>query len=323
MTIARIAACLIALATGPAAAFDLQGHRGARGLMPENTLEGFRAALAIGVTTLELDIGMTRDGVLVVHHDQALNPGIARDGKGAYVEKDRKVLRRMTLADLRAYEVGRLKPGHDYGLAFPTQKQIEGVRIPTLDAVLALAKRPGAEAIRFNIETKLSPMPNNTAPEPRVFARALADLVKKHGLESRVSVQSFDWRTLVAMKEIAPAIERVCLSSEGQYDTLQRGKPGASPWTAGIDIDAHGGDPGRLVKAAGCAVWSPNFRNLTQEAVAAAQALGLKVVPWTVNEPFLMKRMLDWKVDGLITDFPDKARAVMAERKMPLPKPVE
>ena len=140
-------------------------------------------------------------------------------------------------------------------------------------------------------------------------------------------MQSFDWRTLAALKRIAPEIERVCLTVEAlNFDTIRRGEPGPSPWLAGLDIDDFGGSVPRLVAAAGCATWSPLYRNARPDDVAAAKALGLKVIPWTVNERADMERLIALGVDGIITDYPDRLRAVMAEKNMPLPpqvKPLE
>ena len=137
--------------------FDLQGHRGARGLAPENTLEGFAAALAIGVTTLELDLAMTKDGVVVVSHDSELNPDHTRGPDGQFLKTTGPAIRSLTLAELKRYDVGRLKPGSRYAANFPQQRQLDGVRIPALAEVFDLARRSGAEHVRFNIETKLTP----------------------------------------------------------------------------------------------------------------------------------------------------------------------
>src|SRR5260370_12927580 len=144
------------------------------------------------------------------------------------------------------------------------------------------------------------------APDLETFAGAVARAVREAELAAWVSVQSFDWRTLAIMRRIAPEIERVCLSIDGgSGDTLQRGQPGASPWTAGLDIDDFGGSAPRLVAAAGCSVWSPNQRNVTAASLAEAQALGLKVIPWTVNRRPDMERLIPIGVARIITDSPD------------------
>ena len=304
----------------PALAFDLQGHRGARGLAPENTLPGFARALAIGVSTLELDLGLTKDGVVVVHHDARLNPDTARGPDGQFLTEVGPAVHSLTLEELRRYDVGRLKARTPYARRLPAQEPADGARIPTLAEVFDLARRAGAERVRFNIETKLAPGSHDT-PEPERFARAVADAVRAAGMAGRVTVQSFDWRTLRIFAGIAPELARSCLTSEGHFDTMQRGLDGPSPWTAGLDIDAYGSVPA-LVKAAGCQVWSPSFRDLTEERLKRAKELGLKVIPWTVNKPEDMARLVDWGVDGLITDYPDRARAALAHKGVPLPPPV-
>ena len=308
------------LAASNAMAFDLQGHRGARGLAPENTLEAFRTALAIGVSTLELDLAMTRDGVLVVSHDSVLNPDHTRGPDGNFLAAAGPAIRSLTLAEVKRYDVGRLKPGTSYAARFPQQQGMDGVRIPALSEVFDLVRQAKADHVRFNIETKLTPTSGADTPDPDSFAAAMATAVRDAGLAQRVSLQSFDWRTLVAMRRIAPEIERVCLTVEdGSEDTIQRGRPGASPWTAGLDVDDVGGSVPRLVAAADCAVWSPYFGNLTAETMAESHSLGLRVIPWTVNEQPDMERMIKLGVAGIITDYPDRLRAVMAAKEMPLP----
>jgi glycerophosphoryl diester phosphodiesterase len=320
MRIARALATLILLAA-PAHAFDLQGHRGARGLAPENTLAGFMKALETGVSTIELDLGMSRDGVVVAHHDARLSPEMTRGPDGEFLTEVGPPLLKLNFEELRRYDVGRLKARTPYARRFSAQRPADGAGIPSLAEVLELGSRSGAEHVRFSIETKLAPG-SHDSPEPEPFARAVLDVVRKAGMEKRVIVQSFDWRTLQVFAKLAPDIPRSCLTSEGSFDTMQRETDGPSPWTAGLDIDAHGGSVVRLVNAAGCRIWSPAFRDLTEERLKEAKALGLQVIPWTVNNPENMSRLIDWGVDGLITDYPDRARQVMAAKGLPLPPPV-
>jgi glycerophosphoryl diester phosphodiesterase len=308
------------LLAAPVQAFDLQGHRGARGLAPENTLAAFETALAVGLSTLELDLAMTRDDVLVVSHNRRLNPDHTRGPDGKFLETEGPAIRSLTLAELQRYDVGRLKPGTAYAADFPEQRAIDGTRIPALTELFDMVKPLGADHVRFNIETKVTPSSGAETPDPDTFAAALAKAVREAGLTVRVSLQSFDWRTLAAMRSIAPEIERVCLTVEAlNFDSVRRGEPGPSPWLAGLDVDDFGGSVPRLVAAAGCAVWSPLYRNARPDDVAAAKALGLKVIPWTVNERSDMERLIALGIDGIITDYPDRLRAVMAEKNIPLP----
>lgn len=312
-------AAAIAAAPAAALAFDLQGHRGARGLAPENTLPAFAEALRIGVTTLELDLAMTQDGVLVVSHDPALSPDIARDASGAWVTEPRPVIRAMPFQVLQTYDVGRLKPGGTYASRYPDQKPVDGARAPRLADVFSLADMAGGD-VRFNVEIKTDPRAPDLTPAPELFADALVAEIRKAGAVGRTAVQSFDWRSLLHIRRAAPEIATVCLTAQQRWlDNVEAGRPGASPWTAGLDADDHGGSPARLAKAAGCATWSPNYNDLTAGLLAEAKSLGLTVVPWTVNEPAAMTHLIEMGVDGLITDRPDIAREAMAKAGLRLP----
>lgn len=307
-------------------AFDLQGHRGARGLMPENTLPAFARALSLGVTTLEFDAGVTKDGVVIVAHDRGLNPDIVRGPDGAWLAAHGPNILDLTFEEVQRYDVGRMKPGTRYAQGFPDQAPVDGTRMPRVADVFALAAKAGNATVRFNIETKLSPTaPTETlAPEP--FARALIAEIRKAGVASRTTVQSFDWRTLQVVQKEAPEIATVYLTiARGGGDNVQVGKPGASPWLAGFDVDDHGGSAPATVRAAGGRIWSPFFQDLDDSSFRHAKELGLAVVPWTVNDEPNMRRLVQMGVDGLITDYPDRLRKVLAElgKDLPAPSPVQ
>ena len=306
-------------AMSSAAAFDLEGHRGARGLAPENTLPAFAQALSIGVTTLELDAGVTEDGVVVVCHDRRLNPDIARGPDGRWLTGRTRAIRELTFHELQRYDVGRIRPGSDYSKRFQDQRRMDGVRIPRLADVFALVRHARNDAVRFNIETKLSPLAPEDTIGPEEFARALIEVVRANGMAGRTIVQSFDWRTLAVVQREAPEIATSYLTEQQQAnDTIGAAQEATSPWTGGIRYRDHGSVP-RMVKAAGGAVWSPSYRDLTEALVKEAQGLGLKVLPWTVNDPSDMDRLIGWGVDGIISDYPDRLRAAMAAKGLPLP----
>lgn len=303
------------------APLDLQGHRGARGLMPENSLPAFEQALALGVTTLELDTVMTADGVVVVHHDRRLSPERTRDSGGNWLtEETAAPLIDLTLADLAAYDIGRAKPGSRTARHYPEQAGLDGVAIPRLAAVIARAESLSGGQVRYNIETKLSPLSPADSAEPIAFAAALIAVIREAGVAERAAVQSFDWRTLLLVQEQAPEIETVYLTAEQSWlDNLGRGERTASPWIGGLAINWAEVTPPAAVKAAGGAVWSPYYRDLKAQDLREAQQLGLRVVVWTVNDPGDMASLIDLGVDGIITDYPDRARAVMREKGLSLP----
>jgi len=303
-------ACAIWALSLPAGAFDLQGHRGARGLAPENTLAGFRTALDLGVTTLETDLAVTKDEVVVISHDPLLNPDLTRlDGQ--WIAAAGPVIRTLTLVDLKRYDIGRLNPAAKYAQQYPEQKPVDGERFPTVEEFFAMA---GSD-VRFNIEIKTNPNKPELTLDPERFAELAVAAIRKGKAGARSTIQSFDWRGLLAARRLAPEIATGCLSIESNnFDTVGRASAHPSPWLAGLDLKAHGGSVPKLAKAAGCAVWSPFWRNVTAENVKEAQALGLKVVPWTVNNPADMAQLVDLGVDGLITDYPDRAKPVMASK---------
>ncbi len=308
------------LAAGHAAALDLQGHRGARGLLPENTLPAFAQALSIGVTTLELDAAITSDGVIVASHDPVLNPDITRGPDGRWLSRGDIAIQDLTAAGLQRYDVGRIRPLSAYARRFPQQQAVDGTRIPRLSEVFALARRSGNDRVRFNIETKISPeQPQRTLP-PQAFARALVALVREEKLESRVTIQSFDWRTLQVVQREAPQIETAYLTVQQSWQDNIRAHAASSPWTAGMHVSRFGGSVPQLVKAAGGAVWSPYFGDLARAGVEEAHRLGLKVVVWTVNDPGDIARMIDYGVDGIISDYPDRLREIAAARGLALPQ---
>jgi len=296
-----------------AQAIEIQGHRGARGLLPENTIPAFERAIDLGVDVLELDLGMTRDGVPIVHHDRALSPDRTRDAAGTWLSSPGPLLRTLDRSDLSAFDVGRAAPGGKTAERFPEQTPRDGTRIPTLADVLGLGRRPGAEGVRFNIETKLTPLAPEEAAGPDEFARAVVAVLRAQEMIERSSLQSFDWRVLFAARRLAPELATVCLTAERRWlDNVHRGRRTPSPWTAGLEIGAFDGSVPRMVEAAGCAAWSPNHRDLSEEALAEAHELGLRVVVWTVNEADEMVALARLGVDGIITDYPDRAIEALA-----------
>ena len=306
--------------SGAAQAFDLQAHRGGRGLHPENTLTAFESAARLGVHTLELDVGITADGVPVVSHDSALNPLLARDARGERLSSPRPLIHSMTLKQLQTYDVGRLQPGSVYAREFMLQQAADGERVPTLAAVFERVKALGSGHLNFNIETKLNPnAPGDTLlPEP--FVRAVLAVIRQAGMTERVMLQSFDWRTLDIVRQLAPDIRIAYLTGTPPV----AGSPNEALLTAGHRLSAHDGSTPKLVRAAAGSAkgvtWSPHWRQLDLAQLKQAHALGLSVVPWTVNERADMQRLMDWGVDGLITDYPDRLREEMAARGMALPR---
>jgi len=258
---------------------------------------------------------VTKDGMLVISHDPVLNPDLVRGPDGRWLPGKGPPIHSLTLQELRRYDIGRTDPATAYGKQFPEQQAADGQRFPTLKELFALGAGNG---VRFAIETKITPTSGADTPDPATFAKLVVAAVRDAGMSGRVEVLSFDWRTLVEVKKLAPEIRTVCITqSTANFDNARN-----AAWTAGLELSRYDGSVAKLARAAGCDTWSSFFRNLTPASIDEAHAIGLTVLPWTVNDPADMARLIDMKVDGLITDYPDRARKVMADKAIALPPSV-
>jgi glycerophosphoryl diester phosphodiesterase len=312
-------------------AFDIQAHRGGLGLRSENTLSSFGNGLRVGVSTLELDIQITEDGQAVVTHDRKISgtkcldtaPPVAGDPEFPYVGK---YIKDLTLAQVRTLDCGSLQLADR-----PEQETSPGSRMPLLSEVFDLVKRYEADDVKLNIETKVEAgAPHETAPREQ-FVQVVVGEIREAGFLHRATIQSFDWGALMRVREVEPRLEIVALTN---YDFLQTGQPGASPWLGGIDIDDFGGDPIAAIKSFGADAFSPvhgfpqggkvtdpDYRPyVTREMVDHAHDNHIKVIPWTINDPATINKLIDDGVDGIITDYPDRLRDIAAERGFRLPK---
>ena len=236
-TVSLACAIWAAASLVPAAAFDLQGHRGTRGLAPENTLAAFRTAVDLGVTTLETDLAVTKDDVLVISHDPVLNPDLVRGPDGKWIAAGPPI-RSLSLAELKRYDIGRLNPASKYAQQFPEQKPVDGERFPTLAEFFAAA----GPDVRFNIEIKTDPTKPDLTVDPARFAQLAVEAIRLGKAGGRSTVQSFDWRGLIEARRLAPEIATGCLSIESNgMDTVSRAGARPSPWLAGLDLAAQGG----------------------------------------------------------------------------------
>jgi glycerophosphoryl diester phosphodiesterase len=298
---------------------DIQGHRGARGLLPENTLPAFARALSIGVSTLELDCAITRDGVVVVSHDATLNPEITREANRSWVTQKNLLISQFTFDELQRFDVGRIDPASEYAQRFPQQQAIDGTRMPRLEEVFALVRKAGNPNVRLNIETKISPLHPRRTPTPSAFAEMIIFMIKHNDLQNNAWVQSFDWRTLAVVQREAPQIATSYLTAEQPFlNNIQR-VAGTSPWNNGLHVSQFNDSVPCMIKAAGGHVWSPCANDVNAASIDEAHALGLKVVVWTVNSEPEMKHMIALGVDGIISDYPDVLRRVAGDAGCDLP----
>ena len=244
----------------------VHGHRGARAMRPENTIPAFEYAISAGVDVLELDMAVTKDNMLVVSHDPYLEPPVCSG------PQPKAMIHELTLAQIREWDCGKVQ-----NPLFPKQTPVPGTRMPTLEEVFALAP---LGAFQFNIETKIFADHPELSVTPEEFVKLVLAMVRKHKLENRVMLQSFDFRTLQAMKKIAPEIKLVALWEQGDRDFVS------------------------IAREAGASVVSPHYSLVTPEKVRAAHAAGLEVVPWTPNASADWDKLIAAQVDAIISDDP-------------------
>jgi glycerophosphoryl diester phosphodiesterase len=296
----------------PAQKFLIVGHRGAAGLAPENTLAAFRKACEIGVNAVELDVYLTAESTIVVHHDYTLKPETTRKADGEWLSRSGPAIKDLTLAQLKTYDVGRLKPNTRYARRYPEQQPADGERIPSLGEVISLLEAKCDPANQLWIEIKTNPEKPALTPAPESVADAVVQHLQEQDFVRRVRILSFDWRALVHIQKIAPDIPTVYLSLVGRgLNNIKPGQPGPSPWMAGYDIDDFQGSIPQAVKAAGGLYWAPYNKHLTDDLLKEAHELGLKVYVWTVDSRSEMVRLMGMGVDGIITNRPDILKSVV------------
>lgn len=266
---------------------DLQGHRGARGLWPENTIPGFLNVLDLGVNTLEMDLAVSADGQLIVSHEPYFSAEICLDRNGNEIPEDQQLgynIYKMTYDQVAEFDCGsKIHP------RFPDQEKISTIKprlvdvIHEVEAYLADKKLP---KVNYNIEIKSSvPSDNLYHPTPAVFSDMVYQLLSLKLDWSRVTIQSFDFRVLQYFHQTYPDVT-LALLIENEL-----------PWKT--NIDSLGFTP---------QIYSCDYNLLTQEVVTELQAEKMKVIPWTVNERSDMDRLLEWGVDGIITDYPNRTK---------------
>ena len=278
---------------------DIEGHRGARGLVVENTLPSMTAALEAGVTGIEIDVRLTADGQVVVWHDAILLPEKCRSTRseliGARVDE-------LTLDQLRAVDVGSQTLPE-----FATQRAAPGAGIATLAEVLAVGEGRASNTW-WTVEVKLDPTDEREVARREQLVEATLAAIHEAGVDRRCFVHSFDWAVLDLSRELDPGVLRSAL-------TVARHFSAGSPWTGSVDPAEHDEDLIAGVAAIGASVVAPHHAMVDADLVRRAHALDISVLTWTVNEPDDLTRMLDLGVDGIVTDYPDRALELVSRRR--------
>ena len=294
------------------ALFDVEFHRGGRDARPENTLYAYTYAIEQGATTIEGDMQMTKDGVIVMSHNPMLNPDITKDEQGNYVNKNVIDIRTSTYDEIEKYNVGEMKQDTEYYQLHGQSQKTAEANIPKLEDLLQLVNDSGNKNIMLNLEIKCYPDPatgkyhENNVDYNR-FLQEFNRIVTEYGFEDRMILQSFDWKPLVMMKDINKNILTSALYSEDQDEeqgigTLWLSVSQASPWLAGKNIHDFNNDAVRVAHALGIDIISPQWDQIEQWQVDEAHNWKMKVVSWTVNTSEDMEKCFAMGVDGIISD---------------------
>lgn len=285
----------------------IYGHRGARGMLPENTMPGFDYLRANGVPGVEMDVQLTADGTAVIIHDPRIPAQIARDASGAWLAEPGPKVCDLTLADVQAYDLGKLNPAHPYSARYPDQQPASGARAPSLSEFLDWARKDPDLVV--NIEIKSFADRSDLGPPPEILAQAVLDALAARPLAGGCVISSFDWRVLSALARLSPGVARgyLTLCAPGDEANVHED----SPWMDGLSLADHGGSLPHLIAAQGAACWCPYFRDATAKDVRTAQSLGLAVNVWTVNTVPDLHAVIELGVDGIISDYPVRAMAAV------------
>lgn len=303
---------------------EVYGHRGARSFSPENTIPAYRTALKVGVHWIDADIVITKDNQIVAYHDLWINPDFTRKMNSDFFEKNKKdflmkhegkkidpfLIYQMTFDQLQKYDVGKLNPESSYSKFFPDQISVPHTTIPKLSDVVDYVDRNSDKQVRFQLEIKTDTEHPDWSPDPKKFADLLYALLKEKNLITRVEVQAFDWRYLKELQKRDTRIKTAYLIDSTEIERMK--KDHSLPKT---------------IKDLGGACYEPEDVALTKEDLDQAHKLGLKVVVWTWPEhlgtafdPDVINRLIDWGVDGIITDDPGRLNSILAARGHPVPQ---
>ena len=290
----------------------IYGHRGARGDLPENTLESFQYLFENNINAYETDILISKDLVPVITHDFRLDPDLTKDSGGDWIKEDDIKIFNLTYEELSKFDISTINKKSKYGRRFADQKSLTNQKIPKLSELLELTSKNIVDDLIINLEIKSTPIEENLTPPPDVMVKLIINEVNKSILKDKVIFSSFDWRILREIKNLDPNISRAYLTSE------QKGKVyDKSPWMDFMPLyDSDSRELPRLIKTLGGEAWHPRHKDISIDIVKISHEEGLPVSVWTVNEEYDMMRMIDYGVDGIMTDYPLRLKELCARKNI-------
>ncbi len=282
----------------------IYGHRGARGDLPENTLESFKYLFKNNINAYETDILITKDLIPVITHDFRLDPSFTKDNEGNWITDENIIIFDLSYDELLKFDVGALNKLSRYGRRFVNQKTLENQKIPKLSELLELSSKNKSENLLINLEIKSTPDEENLTPTPEEMVKLVMQEVNKSNLQNKIIISSFDWRTLTEIKNHYPEISRAYLSFQQQTGIkIKNTIYNRSPWMSFLPFFEKYELP-KIIKSQGGKAWHPYHKDITKKLVEISHQEDLPVNVWTVNEEYDMLKMIEYSVDGIMTDYP-------------------
>ena len=282
----------------------IYGHRGARGDLPENTLESFKYLFDNNINAYETDILISKDLIPVITHDFRLDPSFTKDSEGNWIEDENIKIFDLTYEELLKFDVGSINKLSRYGRRFVNQKPLENQRIPKLSELLDLSSKNKSENLLINLEIKSTPDEENLTPAPEDTVKLVVNEINKSNLKDKIIVSSFDWRTLTEIKNQYPEISRAYLTyQQVRGMKIKKTIYNRSPWMSFLPFYEDHELP-KIIKSQGGKAWHPYRKDITKKLVDISHQENLPVNVWTVNEDYEMLKMIEYGVDGIMTDYP-------------------
>ena len=294
---------------GSAKIIRIVGHRGARGLFPENSMVGFENILKMGVTLIELDVVFSKDKTPIITHDHTINPSTSRDVDGEFVNENIKVSS-LTVEQIKNYEIGRLDLDSDYGRRFPEQAQLDGIYMPTLQELFEKMQQPEFEQMRLMVEIKSEP--NYLSQDRENIASLVIKQIREANLSNKVLLHSFDWLLLSEFKKKDPKITTSFLTKKGYQNESENYYPSQVFMQ---DAAGYSNSVPEKISALGGSVWCPYFKDITRDRLLSARENNLIVVVWTLNELDDIDAMIELGVDAIVTDYPQRVMSALIARE--------
>ena len=294
----------------------IYGHRGARGDIVENSIEGFKYTFDLGIKAIEFDVVISKDNIPVLFHDYRLNTDLVKDSSGNWITDKNMKLRDLTYGEISKYTIESVKPDTKYAKRFKNQQSAKGEKIPKLTDFFKLVTEDKYKDAFLNLEIKSTLTQENVTPNPEKTVSLILKDIKEFNLEDRTLITSYDWRILYELKKQNPNVLRGFITLQQDLPTTKKNVYENSPWMVKKYPMEELFLLPNIIKSLEGHVWSVFYRDVTKQNVELAHKHGLATCVWTVNREQDIIRMIEYGVDGIITDYPKKAQEICKSKNI-------